>query len=187
VSLDLDASATLGLTLNGKADVSVSTPKRSLAPNDRNVDADLGLDLSEEMNNIFDHEELAATGANTVSPDSSLERNIDESSPTKRAVEKSASVDGCVDMQAGFSVNAGAQGSFFGLFDPSTKITLFNKQFELFKKCFGAATPKRSIDPMANVPPVAFNKRALQCSGSITNNLASLVDQLISGANIKAL
>ncbi|KAF8988456.1 hypothetical protein BDQ17DRAFT_1257644 [Cyathus striatus] len=43
------------------------------------------------------------------------------------------SVSVCFDVTAGLSVNVGATASFFGLFDPSTTITLFNKQFDLFQ------------------------------------------------------
>lgn len=52
----------------------------------------------------------------------------------------SASAQACVDLSTGFAVNAGARGSFPGLFDDSTHVTLFNKDFELFKKCIGAGT-----------------------------------------------
>ena len=47
----------------------------------------------------------------------------------------SASAQACVDLSTGFAVNAGARGSFPGLFDDSTHVTLFNKDFELFKVC----------------------------------------------------
>lgn len=45
----------------------------------------------------------------------------------------SAGVDGCVDVGTGFDVNAGADGSFFGIFDKNTKVNLFSKKFDLFK------------------------------------------------------
>jgi len=45
----------------------------------------------------------------------------------------SASVDGCVDVGAELDVNAGADGSFFGLFDKTTQVNLLSKKFELFK------------------------------------------------------
>ena len=49
--------------------------------------------------------------------------------------EKSTSgdIEGCVDLQAGFSVNVGAQGSFFDIFNADTTIPLFSKEFDIFQ------------------------------------------------------
>lgn len=45
----------------------------------------------------------------------------------------SAEVEGCVDLKGGFSVNAGAQGSFFDIFNDKTQVSIFSKEFELFQ------------------------------------------------------
>jgi hypothetical protein len=45
----------------------------------------------------------------------------------------SASIDGCVNAGAALNVNAGADGSFFGLFDKSTQVNLFTKDFDVFQ------------------------------------------------------
>ncbi|KAG5641981.1 hypothetical protein DXG03_003834 [Asterophora parasitica] len=50
----------------------------------------------------------------------------------------SASVNGCVRADAGLNSNVGADASFFGLFDKSTSVSLFVKDWELFQKCFAA-------------------------------------------------
>jgi hypothetical protein len=42
---------------------------------------------------------------------------------------------GCLEMDAGLVANVGADANFFGLFDPSKTIPLFQKQFSLFKVC----------------------------------------------------
>lgn len=42
---------------------------------------------------------------------------------------------GCVEIDAGLVVNVGADADFFGLFNPSETIPLFQKQFSLFKVC----------------------------------------------------
>lgn len=47
--------------------------------------------------------------------------------------DASGSFGGCFEIKTGLDVNAGAEGSFFGLFDTSTQVSLFNKEFELFK------------------------------------------------------
>jgi hypothetical protein len=42
---------------------------------------------------------------------------------------------GCLEMDAGLVANVGADADFFGLFNPSKTIPLFQKQFSLFKVC----------------------------------------------------
>lgn len=43
------------------------------------------------------------------------------------------SIDGCVDISAGLSVNVGAEASFLGLFDKENKLEFPVKNFSLFK------------------------------------------------------
>jgi hypothetical protein len=52
---------------------------------------------------------------------------------TKRAAD---GVQGCIDLNGGIAANAGAQGSFFGLFDASKTIPIFSKKFQLFQVSF---------------------------------------------------
>ncbi|KAJ7845305.1 hypothetical protein B0H13DRAFT_2675978 [Mycena leptocephala] len=49
----------------------------------------------------------------------------------------SESFGGCVQVVGGINVNAGVQGEFFDLFDKEASVSLFNKNFQIFKKCFG--------------------------------------------------
>ena len=42
-------------------------------------------------------------------------------------------VNGCVAVEGGLGVNAGADVDFFGLFNKDTTVPLFNKKFDLFK------------------------------------------------------
>ncbi|KAH8829973.1 hypothetical protein DL96DRAFT_1461298 [Flagelloscypha sp. PMI_526] len=49
----------------------------------------------------------------------------------------SAGFGGCFDVFAQLDVNAGVEGSLFGLFDATKNFNLFTKKFDLFKKCFG--------------------------------------------------
>ncbi|KAG5642592.1 hypothetical protein DXG03_002516 [Asterophora parasitica] len=56
----------------------------------------------------------------------------------------SASVDGCVTAGAALNANVGADAKFFNLFDRSTSVSLYAKDWELFQKCFAAQTGKRS-------------------------------------------
>ncbi|KAK7457234.1 hypothetical protein VKT23_010536 [Stygiomarasmius scandens] len=96
----------------------------------------------------------------------------------------SADVEGCVDVGAGFDVNAGADGSFFGLFDKSTQINLFSKKFELFKKCLGTSTStRRDLDIRSPV----HHKRALACSPLDPANLVSVAEEAIPADSIAAI
>ncbi|KAF8988453.1 hypothetical protein BDQ17DRAFT_1435003 [Cyathus striatus] len=112
----------------------------------------------------------------------------------------SASISGCFDVSAGLAVNVGADANFFGLFDPSTTLSLFNKDFELFQKCFGASTnSRRSLFSVARRsierPRFAHQardayKRELTCLPSDvegTGDLTSLVDDVVSAASAKEL
>ena len=42
-------------------------------------------------------------------------------------------VNGCASVSAGLDVNAGADASFFDLFDANKKVSLFKQDFDLFK------------------------------------------------------
>lgn len=46
---------------------------------------------------------------------------------------KNAIFGGCLELDAGFGINVGASANFFGLFSPSTKLSLFSKEFPLYK------------------------------------------------------
>ncbi len=54
----------------------------------------------------------------------------------------STGVGGCVDISTGLSVDAGAEADLV-IFKAGDKVTLFNKSFDLFKKCFGNGYQKR--------------------------------------------
>jgi hypothetical protein len=52
-----------------------------------------------------------------------------------RSAGAGSGVGGCVEMDVGLNVNVGADADFFGLFDASTTLPLFEKSFTLFKVC----------------------------------------------------
>lgn len=66
--------------------------------------------------------------------------------------DASASFGGCFKIGAGLDVNAGADANFFDLFDPSTKISLFSKQFEILE----VRSPSLIIQPNATRDPDTF-------------------------------
>ncbi|KAJ3573067.1 hypothetical protein NP233_g2672 [Leucocoprinus birnbaumii] len=85
-----------------------------------------------------------STSATEATSPSTAAKAIDNSSSSSVASSSSgASFGGCLEANAGLSVNVGASGSFFGLFDSSTELPLFSKDFSIFKKCFGNAKARR--------------------------------------------
>ncbi|KAF9445253.1 hypothetical protein P691DRAFT_777698 [Macrolepiota fuliginosa MF-IS2] len=96
------------------------------------------------------------------------------------------SFGGCLEASTGLSVNVGADASFFGLFDPSTTLTLFSKDFELFKQCFGdQASQRRGLVRERN-PVMMLEGRAqnLKCNSG-GQNLTKVVDMTVPKAQIK--
>ncbi|KAJ7819565.1 hypothetical protein B0H14DRAFT_2372479 [Mycena olivaceomarginata] len=96
-----------------------------------------------------------------------------------------ASFGGCFNVGAELAVRAGAEGSFFGLFDKSVTKTLFTKNFEIFKKCFGSAA-KRSpmllsrsrLEQEANL-----ERRALSCPKAGVKSPVSVTKGTVKAAS----
>lgn len=106
----------------------------------------------------------------------------------------SSSFGGCFEILAGLDVNAGADASFFGLFDVGDSVSLFSKEFELFKRCFGDPIQRRglrfarNLDITARAPialAITHEKRALSCPAAAPAPEA-LVDQVVSSASVQA-
>ncbi|EPQ61342.1 hypothetical protein GLOTRDRAFT_54265 [Gloeophyllum trabeum ATCC 11539] len=118
----------------------------------------------------------------------------------------SGSVDGCITIDAGLSVNAGAQGSFFDIFNDATQVTLFQKDFELFQKCFGTATPTRrrsvgaivpfgrrldrsrraaAVSPVRRQSSVLAKRLTITCPASAPPKAASVADETVKGSTEK--
>ncbi|KAJ7471656.1 hypothetical protein B0H11DRAFT_1729811 [Mycena galericulata] len=129
VSLDLDASATMTLTVNAQAVGSNDTNTTSSADSDS--------DGSDSQNST-------ATATATATSTSSA--------PLASATTTTdASFGGSFVISAGLDVSAGATGSFFKLFDDSTKVSLFQKDFELLSVC-----PKHISSLLLSTPLICF-------------------------------
>uniref|UniRef100_A0A0W0EY55 DUF7223 domain-containing protein n=1 Tax=Moniliophthora roreri TaxID=221103 RepID=A0A0W0EY55_MONRR len=118
----------------------------------------------------------------------SLEASASVSTNITTPVETQASVNGCLDVGTGIDVNAGADASFFGLFDKNTKVNLFTKKFDLFKKCLGTSTKREISQPRISRrrAPLRMLKRDLTCP-TFATDIVSVVDEEVSAADIKAL
>ncbi|KAJ3968915.1 hypothetical protein EV361DRAFT_383525 [Lentinula raphanica] len=89
---------------------------------------------------------------------------------------------GCVEIDTGLAVNAGADGKFFDLFDASTQVPLFSKEFVLFKKCFGdgnatsSTSRRRAVDSAVSSLPhksAPLSPRAAAAAPVASNSTAS--------------
>ncbi|KAJ2912664.1 hypothetical protein MD484_g7760, partial [Candolleomyces efflorescens] len=105
----------------------------------------------------------------------------------------SASFAGCFDIGAGLDINVGASAKFFSLFDQSVQYALFSRDWELYKKCFGAQTKRREISRLDSYTwarsidaPVTLSKR-LVCPSLNLPPLQPLVDSMVMAASVKQL
>lgn len=63
----------------------------------------------------------------------SLNDGATKGDPSKGTTDAPTQLNGCVGVGGGMSVNAGAEGSFYDLFDNSTQVALFSKDIQLFQ------------------------------------------------------
>ena len=145
VFLNLDASATLDLTVNASGNATlVDTTKKATkgvsASNSTSAAATNGTakaasSTKAEANSTSETAQTK-TNAETSTKAATAAKAKATSTTTTTAGDKSkraVTANGCVDLQGGLSVNAGAIGSFFGFFNAGTQVSLFNKKFQLFK------------------------------------------------------
>jgi hypothetical protein len=79
-------------------------------------------------------ETSSATPSATATADSAAPPEVTEvKGGNVNAKDINGSFGGCIEIGAGLDVNAGADASFFGLFDQGTKVNLFTKKFQIFK------------------------------------------------------
>ncbi|KAL0065903.1 hypothetical protein AAF712_007026 [Marasmius tenuissimus] len=138
----------------------------------------LGIDVLKQGANIF----LDLDGSATVT------MTLDANATASTDGTESGNVNGCIDVGSGFDVNAGADASFFGLFDKSTKVNLFSKKFQLFKKCLPGSNqrryvPSRQPQRMSRRAAFLFSKRAdLTCPTVSSGDVVSIVDEVLPAA-----
>ncbi|KAJ7929627.1 hypothetical protein B0H13DRAFT_1964126 [Mycena leptocephala] len=123
----------------------------------------------------------------SVTATMSLEAAATAGVSTTDPASASGSVNGCVDIGAGIDVNVGASADFFGLFDPSTKVNVFTKKFDLFKKCLGTGATRRNVAREIITIESSLTRRAdLGCPAALAK-LVSAVDEPVVASSIKAL
>ncbi|KAJ7069112.1 hypothetical protein C8F01DRAFT_1047778 [Mycena amicta] len=109
----------------------------------------------------------------------SVEASASASTSTSGSNSTSGSVDGCVDISAGLSVDVGADGSLFGLLSGSATYPLYSGEWELYQKCFSASSkrePGTAAAPADSNSLVVTGKRASGLSCPMTSTAGKLVE-----------
>ncbi|KAK7457182.1 hypothetical protein VKT23_010481 [Stygiomarasmius scandens] len=110
----------------------------SMDSNNTSKNMGMGMDSNNTDSKGMDMGMNNDTSSNSTNSDSSVDNNNNTSdSNSTETDDGSGSFGGCFEILAGLDVNAGAEGSLFDIFDDSTQVTLFSKEFQLFQKCFG--------------------------------------------------
>ncbi|KAJ2912665.1 hypothetical protein MD484_g7761, partial [Candolleomyces efflorescens] len=117
----------------------------------------------------------AADASSTAAVSSTVDASSTAAAPTATAkgsrvgvsTSASGSFGGCFEILAGLGVNAGAKADFFGLFDQETIVPLFNRDFELFKRCFGQQNARRRSFRFARSPVDVTRSRSLNTRRSV--------------------
>ncbi|KAJ6492277.1 hypothetical protein C8R45DRAFT_990818 [Mycena sanguinolenta] len=97
----------------------------------------------------------------------------------------STSFGGCVQVNGGLAVNAGAEGDFFGLFKDTAQVSLFSKNFQIFQKCFGDATAVPPTRRRQRMRRVSLSRRgAFSCPAAGAATPEPITDGTVSGSSI---
>ncbi|KNZ76532.1 hypothetical protein J132_09954 [Termitomyces sp. J132] len=143
-----------------------------------NLDAFAEMDLS-----------LEVSGESTVEPTAAVTSSVASSANSSTTVfleDSGASLGGCFNVTVGLDVNAGADADFFGLFDENTQVSLFNKTFELFEKCFN--NQKRSLAVNSSLASASLTKPTeLTCPTAGSASSISVIDQVVKAGTIRAV
>ncbi|KAJ7307836.1 hypothetical protein DFH08DRAFT_720040 [Mycena albidolilacea] len=125
IFLDLDTNAVLQMNLDG----SVSATKVVTPPT---------IDNSASSSPETTSADATSTAADIASPNDDSSSDAGGSTDLFQTDDETTkSLGGCINVNGGISINAGAEGSFFGLFDKVSNARLFEKNFKIFNKCFG--------------------------------------------------
>ncbi|KAJ7617398.1 hypothetical protein FB45DRAFT_225452, partial [Roridomyces roridus] len=143
---------------------------------------------------IFVDFDTSSTLTLTLDGSASASGNV-SSSGVDVAQKSTSGLEGCVDIGAGLAINAGVQGSFFGLFDFMPQANLFTKNFDFFKKCFGSqasnsSSSRREMDITLSETTYGLQPRRRELSKRASNltcttsgtDLVTVANSIISGS-----
>jgi len=106
----------------------------SMDSNSTSKNMGMGMDSNNTDSKSMDMGMNNSANSNSTNSDSGTDNNTSDSNSTETD-DGSGSFGGCFEVLAGLDVNAGAEGSLFDIFDDSTQVTLFSKEFQLFQVC----------------------------------------------------
>ncbi|KAF7312702.1 hypothetical protein MIND_00284900 [Mycena indigotica] len=130
-------------------------PPAPAAPAPADAAAAEGTEEEEVTEEEVTEEEVAegeVTEEEVTEDQAALEARQDPAPPADNAAAPAgdapaATFGGCVNIAANLDVNVGADGSFFGLFNKVISKSLFTKNFQLFRKCFGDQAGQENAAP----------------------------------------
>ncbi|CAA7262406.1 unnamed protein product [Cyclocybe aegerita] len=214
VFLDVDASANLKLDLHASAsgtvvispvgarDIAEQLNRRGATPywsRDETFVPEAGSEIAAAA--LAEAAGSTTTVTETVTLRETVTVTADLAEATKRPVstEGSATFGGCFSIGAGLDVSIGANADFFGLWNPETRYTLYEEQWELYAQCFGdqaANASKRSLPTISrfsvraprSVAPEPFERGLLDllCASNLPAAIR-VTDGTISAESIRKL
>ena len=98
----------------------------------------------------------------------------------KTTAASTSSFGGCVDITSGLTVAARADADFLSIFDKSTSVNLFQKSFDLFKKCFGSSAARRTYTGRAERDALLSKRAGLSCPASSLEKALSITKTKVS-------
>ena len=86
-----------------------------------------------------------------------------------------------MDITSGLTVSASADADFLSIFDKSTSVNLFQKSFDLFKKCFGSSAARRAYTGRAERDALLAKRAGLSCPGSALEKALEITTTKVAG------
>ena len=102
----------------------------------------------------------------------------DEPQKPKRAA---ASFGGCVDVTTGLDVSANADANLLSFFNKGASVSLFSKECDLFKKCFGDNPARRAYTGRA-ARAALMAREDIGCPANPLSGALSVVDEAVPAA-----
>ncbi|KAI0770916.1 hypothetical protein BD413DRAFT_69883 [Trametes elegans] len=204
-SVNAEATAELDTNINLDVDLSYNVkgmqlffppskdPKGEYKPGDSNVKLSVSPNITTHgqiaahliPSLAFGISALGGKTKATINLDLDADTAVDLSLSPLSGKSKRDDVSGCVDISSGLAVEAGANADFFNIFKKDTSISLFEKRFDLFKKCFGNSNARRAYTGRA-ARAALKDKRAdgAICPTDIFGSIASIVEEKVLGSSL---
>ena len=118
-----------------------------------------------------------------VDAQADLDLSLTGSGQVSKATDGSKSADktlgGCVDVTSGLTVSAGADADFLSIFNKGTSVNLFQKTFDLFKKCFGSNPARRAYTGRAARAALLSKRQSIACPANALAGVVSIAEESI--------